>query len=270
VLSGDGGDELFGGYDAYVAQQVDRYYRWLPVALRQRAFPALSSLVAPRPAKKGLINKTKRLIEGGALPASLQHTRWMMFMNESDKARLYRPDLQAALNGETAADLLQGFFDKAHRWDPLAQQQYVDIKTYLVDDILTKVDRMSMATSLEARVPLLDHRIVEFAVNLPACMKLHYGQTKIIFRKAMKPFLPEVVLNKPKQGFSIPIKHWLCGPLLPRMRDLLSADSIQSRGYFDHQTVSRWMQEHIDGRANHSHRLWSLMVFEMWQRRVFE
>ncbi len=159
-------------------------------------------------------------------------------------------------------------FNQAATANPLTQQQYVDIKTYLVDDILTKVDRMSMAVSLEARVPLLDFRIVEFAVNLPPQMKLYRGETKRILRKAMARRLPEMVLNKPKQGFSIPLKNWLRGPLKPMLTDLLSADQIRRRGYFDANTVQSWVTEHLDGSANHSHRLWALMVLELWHQQM--
>jgi asparagine synthase (glutamine-hydrolysing) len=270
VLSGDGGDEIFGGYETYVAQQVDRFYRWLPAPLRQKTLPTLVAGVPPQSAKKGLINKTKRFVQGGALPASLQHTRWMMFMLDDDKRVLYRPELGATLNGRPAASLLEGYFQQVAQLDPLAQQQYVDIKTYLVDDILTKVDRMSMAASIEARVPLLDHRVVEFALSLPPHMKLKRGQTKVILRQAMRGRLPEIVLNKPKEGFSIPIKHWLRGILRPLMTDLLSADCVHRRGYFEPKTVSRWVLEHLQGRANHSHRLWALMVFELWHRQVID
>ena len=268
VLSGDGGDEVFGGYEAYIAQDLDRYYRWLPAPLRQKVLPALMDWVPPQAAKKGLINKAKRFVEGGALPASLQHTRWMMFMNDDDKAQLYQSDLQASLNGYAATSLLENYFQRATQLDPLAQQQYVDIKTYLVDDILTKVDRMSMAASIEARVPLLDHRIVEFALSLPSHHKLRRGRTKLILQRAMCGRLPEVVLNRPKQGFSIPLKHWLRGSLQPLMTDLLSADCVRRRGYFEPQTVNRWVSEHLQGHANHSHRLWALMVFELWHRQM--
>lgn len=270
VLSGDGGDELFGGYDTYVAQSFDRYYRLLPARIRQAALPALMARVPPQSAKKGIINKTKRFVEGAALPSALQHTRWMTFMSDADKAALYLPDLQMTLNGDNAAAVIETYFRKVAHADALAQQQYVDIKTYLVDDILTKVDRMSMAASIESRVPLLDYRIAEFAVNLPAQMKLRRGQTKAIFRRAMANRLPAVVLNKPKQGFSIPLKHWLRGPLRPLLTDLLSPESVRQRGYFQPQCVTRWVLEHMDGRVNHSHRLWALMVLELWHRSVLE
>ena len=159
--------------------------------------------------------------------------------------------------------------EKSH-WEPLAQQQYVDIKTYLVDDILTKVDRMSMAVSLEARVPLLDFRIVELAVNLPAKMKINQGETKRVFKEAMVERLPGDVLNKPKQGFSIPIKHWLRGSLKPMMTDLLSQQRVRQRGYFNDDCVSGWVDEHLSGRQNHSHKLWALMVFEIWNQQFMD
>jgi asparagine synthase (glutamine-hydrolysing) len=268
VLSGDGGDELFGGYDTYLAQWYDSFYRHIPARLRQKTLPSVLARVRPQPAKKGALNTIKRFVTGGALPGSLQHTRWMMFMNSSDKTALYRPELREALNGDTADSVLQGYFERVAGADPLTQQQYVDLKTYLADDILTKVDRMSMAASVETRVPLLDHRLVEFALSLPADMKLRRGKTKVILRKAMNGRLPRAVLNKPKQGFSIPLKHWLRGPLRPLMEDLLSTESVRRRGYFECETVSRWVTEHMEQRANHSHRIWALMVFELWHRQV--
>ena len=130
--------------------------------------------------------------------------------------------------------------------------------------MLTKVDRMSMAMSIETRVPLLDYHIVEFALNLPAHMKLRGARTKSILRQAVKNLVPQLVLEKPKEGFSIPMKHWLRSTLKLMMFDLLSKDALRKHGYFDHQVVARWIQEHLQGRANHSHRLWALMVFEVW------
>ena len=271
VLSGDGGDELFAGYETYVAQRLARYYdTWLPALMRQRILPGLMDYVSPRPEKKGLINKTKRFVEGAALAPNLQHTRWMTFMDRAAKARLYRPVVSASLNGDAPETVLDRYFQEAAGRDSLAQQQYVDVKTYLVDDILTKVDRMSMAVSLEARVPLLDHRIVEFALNLPPQMKLTRHTTKSILRRTMAGRVPKEVLEKPKEGFSIPLKHWLRRELRPLMTDLLAPDTIRRRGYFDPDCIGAWMKEHLEQRANHSHRLWGLMVFELWHRHVVD
>jgi asparagine synthase (glutamine-hydrolysing) len=122
-----------------------------------------------------------------------------------------------------------------------------------------------MAVSLEARVPLLDHRIAEFALNLPPQMKLSRSRTKIIMRRALKRLVPDLVLEKPKEGFSIPMKHWLGTSLKPMMMDLLARETVQRRGYFHPGVVSNWIQEHLEGRVNHSHRLWALMVLELWQ-----
>jgi asparagine synthase (glutamine-hydrolysing) len=267
VLSGDGGDELFGGYDAYVAQDADRLYRRLPSVLRQTLLPAVLDRVPPQRAKKGAINKAKRFVEGGALPAAWQHTRWMSFLPAADKAALYGQGMAQAVNGSGGLAFVEPLFEASAGRDALAQQQYVDVKTYLADNILTKVDRMSMAASLEAREPLLDYRLVEFALNLPPQWKLHRGQTKLILRQAMRGRVPDAILNKPKQGFSIPLKNWLRGPLRPFMTDTLSAAAVARRGLFRPQTVTRWVDEHLAGKANHSHRLWALMVLELWQQK---
>jgi asparagine synthase (glutamine-hydrolysing) len=264
VLSGDGGDELFAGYDTYLAEKLNRYYGRLPRPLRQQVLPRFAGWLPPQPGKKGLINRAKRMVEGGAFDPSLQHARWMMVLNPSDKNSLYRSDLRATLYDNLTTDLFHHYFEKAKSFDRLAQQQYVDVKTYLADDILTKVDRMSMAVSVETRVPLLDYHIVEFALNLPARMKLHGARTKSILRKAVENMLPQFVLEKPKEGFSIPMKQWLRTSLKPMMLDLLSQAALEKSGYFDHHVVAQWIQEHLERRANHSHRLWTLMVFEMW------
>jgi asparagine synthase (glutamine-hydrolysing) len=122
--------------------------------------------------------------------------------------------------------------------------------------------------SIEARVPLLDYHIVEFALNLPAHMKLQGTRTKSILRQAVKNLVPTFVLEKPKEGFSIPMKHWLCSSLKPMMLDLLSKAALQKHGYFNHEIIAAWIQEHLDGRVNHSHRLWALMVFQMWHGKL--
>ena len=266
ALSGDGGDELFAGYDTYLAERLSRYYGKIPEVMRRNIMPAFASMLPLQPAKKGTINKVKRMVEGASMDPALQHTRWMIFMNEWEKDSLYCPDLKSALAQGSTGSFFRGHFQKAKSFDSLAQQQYVDIKTYLADDILTKVDRMSMAVSLEARVPLLDHRIAEFALNLPPHMKLSHSKTKIIMRRALKRLVPDLVLEKPKEGFSIPMKHWLGSSLQPMMMDLLSKKTVQQRGYFNPQVVSSWIQEHLEGRVNHAHRLWALMVLELWHR----
>ncbi|MCA9732870.1 MAG: asparagine synthase (glutamine-hydrolyzing) [Deferribacteres bacterium] len=267
ALSGDGGDELFGGYDTYIANRMDMKYRQkVPQFVREKMISPLVGLLPPTEKKKGFINKSKRFVEGSNLPLELQHTRWMTFVAEHEKQALYTPDLLQARNGSSAFDFMRDYFNKAKSKDPLNRQLYVDTKTYLCDNILVKVDRMSMAVSLEARVPFLDYRVVEFAARVPGVMKMHNGRTKILVKDALQKLLPEKITNRGKEGFSIPIKNWLKSDLKPLMLDVLASDKIRRDNFFDVKTVERLIDEHLRNKENHSHRLWALMVFQIWQQ----
>ena len=263
-LSGDGGDELFAGYEWYLAERSDRYYRTLPASFRKHWAPWLSGFVPPTARKKGLVNKFKRFVEGASLDESLEHFRWSMFVSDDSRKKLYGKQLTESLNGACASSRFVEHLGKYQRADALWRQQYADVKTYLVDDILVKVDRMSMANSLEARTPYLDFRLVEFAFALPSNLKLRGLQTKHLLKRCLKHRLPESVLNRKKEGFSIPMKNWLRGQLRPLLLDLLSESRITRRGYFNTAYIQRLLREHFAGQQNHSHVLWSLMVFELW------
>jgi len=264
VLSGDGGDELFAGYDTYVANRFANYYRRLPHLVRKRMISPIFMKLPPSSSKKGFINIVRRFIEGESLPAELQHARWMAFLGTEEKERLYSDPLKERLRGFDPYHIIKEHFKASSVLDSLSQQQYVDIKTYLVDDILVKIDRMSMANSLEVRVPLLDHRFMELAASIPHYMRLKKFSTKHIFKNTMKRLLPLEIINRSKQGFSIPLKNWLRKDLKPMMLDILSEEQIKKRGYFNYNYVKKLIDEHLNGLENHSHRLWSLMVFELW------
>lgn len=263
-LSGDGGDELFAGYDTYIANKAGRAYERLPRLLRNAMHPILSR-IPPTEKKKGLINRAKRFVEGMELPADLEHTRWMIFLQEGEKNKLYSDDLQDTLNGSDSFEFIRNYFNRVNTSDPLNRQLYVDIKSYLVDNILVKVDRMSMATSLETRVPFLDHRFVEFSATIPSRLKLQGKNTKYLFKKAMGDVLPPQILNRSKEGFSIPIKNWLKEDLKPLMLEVLDQEKIKREGFFNTNYVEQLKKEHLSGKENHSHRLWSMMVFGIWQ-----
>jgi len=265
VLSGDGGDELFGGYDWYLAEKISRSYQKLPLSIRTELIPFLMNAVPPASQKKGFVNKAKRFVEGTQLPEALQHFRWNIFLSEDRKATLYRDGLSASLAGESAYAPHLSYLREMQGSDPLWQQQYADIKTYMVDDILVKVDRMSMANSLEARTPFLDYRIAEFAAGLPPDLKLKGFKTKWFLKQAMRKKLPPFVIDRKKEGFSIPMKNWLKGDLNPMMQDLLSPDRINNEGLFQSDDIEKMKKEHLAGTANHAHQLWSLMVFETWR-----
>lgn len=266
ALSGDGGDELFAGYDTYIADWVARSYQKLPRFLRDQAIPGLLQRIPPSSQKKGLINRAKRFVEGAQLPPELMHTRWMIFLHAQEKQQLYVNDLLATFEHGNSYQYIEDYFARVHGFSPLAQQEYVDIKTYLTDDILVKVDRMSMAPSLETRVPFLDHKVMELAAAIPTSLKLKGLTTKHILKKAVADLLPEQILKRGKQGFSIPIKNWLRQELRPLLLDTLSEQRVKQRGYFQPAYVQRLVQEHLNGKENHSHRLWALMIFEIWHQ----
>ena len=265
ALSGDGGDELFAGYDWYVASKFASYYDQVPAFLRNGWIPQLVDRIPPSAQKKGLTNKLKRFVEGSLLPSSLQHFRWNMFATREKKNCLYSKELQGSVSPFSGYERFIEHFQSTEEADPLWRQQVADIKTYLADDILVKVDRMSMANSLEARSPFLDYRVVEFATGLPSHLKLKGFRTKYLLKRCMASKLPAPILNRKKEGFSIPMKNWLKRELRPLMQDLLSPTRLKRGGFFNAAYVQTLMTEHLAGVANHSHQLWSLMMFEIWQ-----
>jgi len=172
--------------------------------------------------------------------------------------------MQTVDTEQSAHDFIRRYFNTADSADTINRQLYVDIKTYLCDNIMVKVDRMSMATSLEARAPFLDYRVVEYAATIPGALKIQGTQTKRVLKDAMKRILPANIVGRGKEGFSIPIKNWLRGELRPMMLEVLSPSAIKRYGFFDPETVQSLVNEHLQGVENHSHRLWALMVFGIW------
>ncbi|WP_319549712.1 asparagine synthase (glutamine-hydrolyzing) [Desulfogranum marinum] len=266
ALSGDGGDELFAGYESYLAQEKARIYQRIPAWMRQSLIEPIISGLKPSPQKKGLVNKAKRFIEGAAYPESLSHARWRLFVSDTLRENLLSPDaLQQVKN--PAAHHIEQLFQQAGNRGELDQSLYVDVKSYLSDNILTKVDRMSMAVSLETRVPLLDKDLVEMAFQVPENFKLSGNETKSILKKVASRLVPKECIYRPKEGFSIPIKHWLNTEFKPLMDEHLNKQSIDQGGIFQWPTIKRLKQEHSSGQANHSHILWALIVFHDWNKR---
>ncbi len=264
VLSGDGGDELFGGYDAYQAQALSAKLGWMGDALMP-ALAGVASALPPTEKKKGLVNKVKRFSAGAATaPADLGHYRWMVYLSARDKARLYKSGLRDALGANDVYAPVRDALGRFGQDDVLNRQLYADLSLYLADDILVKVDRMSMATSLETRAPFLDADLMELAFSMPGHLKIRNGERKWILKQAMHDVLPDSILNRRKEGFSIPMKNWLRRELQPLMRELLSPDRVQRRGLFDPAAVSALMDAHTAGTENYAHTLFPLMVFERW------
>jgi asparagine synthase (glutamine-hydrolysing) len=269
VLSGDGGDELFAGYDWYLADRICRTLDRFPGRTALKALAAMSEVFPPTEKKKGLINKAKRFLTGATESPNLEHYRWLWHLSAIEKQELYTEDLQRGVRSfDVALPVVRAL--GGTNGDLLNRQLYADFKIFLADDILVKVDRMSMATSLEARAPFLDRNVIELAFRMPGRMKLKGTTRKHILKQAMKGILPETILNRGKEGFSIPLKNWLRHELEPMMRELLSEENIRRRGLFQWAAVERHITEHVSGRANHAHRLFPLMVFERWAQEFLD
>ena len=264
TLSGDGADELFGGYETYVANNMARRYDALPAILRRGLIEPIVNRLRPTAAKKGLINKAKRFVEGVSDSPGLQHCRWRRFLDAEMRDALFTHDARNFIHTSPDAHITE-LFDRAGKRPDLDRCLYVDVKSYLSDNILTKVDRMSMAVSLEARVPYLDKELVELAFRVPDRLKVRDGKTKIMLKEIAARHVPASCVYRQKEGFSIPIKNWLGTQFRPLMDELLGYARIQDAGLFNAAAIDTLKQQHLAGHDNHSHVLLSLIVFESWR-----
>lgn len=262
ALSGDGGDELFAGYERYGIQQGREQFARIPASLsrlyRKHVFPLVP---------KG--TRGRQLSYNLSLPWRERYADEMCFVPAFEREfPLLSPEFRATIaESGDPQDILLKYFDRAPAQDPVSQMLYVDTKTYLVEDILTKVDRMSMLTSLEVRVPILDHLFVEWVTGLGPEWKMRGGEQKYIFRKlAERVGVPKDVLYRPKQGFALPLVHWMRNELRELILTTLLEPRTLQRGYFDPTGVRRLLDEHFSGRRNRSSAIWRLLIFELWQR----
>jgi asparagine synthase (glutamine-hydrolysing) len=266
ALTGDGGDELFGGYETYLAELWSRPWHLLPGRAAQRGLARAVRALPPRPEKKGPINAVRRFVEGLGHDRGLHHARWRCFAGEALRAELFTPEALAGMETPVGEHVLR-LFERAGARSATDRCLYVDLKSYLVDNCLVKVDRMSMACSLEARVPFLDHELVELAFRVPAELKVRAGATKVLLKTLAERHVPREAVRRPKQGFSIPMKSWLQGRYRPLLEELLSPDEVRRTGLLRVEAVERLKREHLANRENHAHVLWALMVFQDWRRR---
>lgn len=269
ALSGDGADEAFAGYRRHRFQHVEEGLRsLLPQSLRGPLFGGLGTIYpkadwAPRSlrAKATLLNLARSGEEGYA--ASVAVT------GEAMRRRLFSPDAHAALQGHRAEDRYVRAMREAPAREALDRAQYADLKIWLPGDILTKTDRMSMAVSLEAREPLLDHRLVEFAARLPVSMRLRHGQGKYLMKKAMEAYLPGDILYRPKMGFVTPISDWFRGALAGEAAAIAGGSALARTGWFDGKAIAKAAADHKSGLADHGRLLWQLIMLDRSLGRLF-
>jgi len=260
ALSGDGGDELFAGYTRYALDRRRRGFASLPRAVRQGVMQPLG-----RSLPHGAWGRN--YLHNVALDPLDRYIEEVSIFTRLNKPALYTDDFRQQLGNCEAAKRFREYATHARAEHPLDPLLYLDSKTYLPGDILTKVDRMSMAVSLEARVPLLDHKLIEFVcTRIPASMKMKGLETKHIFKRAVRDLVPLEILNRPKQGFGIPIDQWINNQLRERVRGTLTEARTMQRGYIEPGYVKLLLDEHERGRRDHATELWTLFMLESWQR----
>jgi asparagine synthase (glutamine-hydrolysing) len=260
AMSGEGGDELFGGYHTYAADLLAlRYGRLAPF------FRPLVERLPSSSRRVSLDYRAKRFVRGAALPPLERHHAWK---------EIFSPDARAELTGRTSdfdpVDQLRARFAETEGAELLARLQDVDLGLYLVDDLLVKTDRASMAHSLEARVPYLDPVVAGLALALPTRMKVRRLRKKLLLRKAAAPLLPKRIVYGRKRGFSMPAAAWLRGELVPFAREVLSAETLRRQGFFQPEAVARVLDRHMAGEEDLSRQLWGLLGFTLWHERHVE
>lgn len=265
VLSGDGGDELFAGYERYVIDQTRDKFASVPPVIRGGLMRRVSAAL-PHGARG------KNFLHNVSLDSIDRYIDSVSAFNGPRKAMLYSRDLLWSLNGNAFAGetVFSTHGNVSGMPDALARLLYLDSKTYLPGDILTKVDRMTMANSLEARVPLLDHELIELVASMPSSLKMKGTETKYILKKAMEGIVPSEILYREKQGFGVPIGQWINDQLRDRINDDLANGRATGRGYFNAAYIGTLLKEHATGRRDHSNLLWNLWMLELWFRRYID
>ena len=265
VLSGDGGDELFAGYSRYVTERKRSGLERLPRSIRQNLIRPLSEAL-PHGARG------KNYLFNISLDAAARYIDSISHFNGPRKQKLYSGSTRTKMNGSFARgeSIFRQIAANSGTDDPVENLLYLDTKTYLPSDILTKVDRMSMAASLETRSPLLDQELIDHVARIPSALKLKGTETKYIFKRAVEGIVPKEILERPKQGFGAPIGDWINSQLKERMTGDLADRRTLERGYFDTRYIKLLLDEHSRGRRDHSHSLWTLWMLELWHRRYID
>jgi asparagine synthase (glutamine-hydrolysing) len=268
ALSGDGGDENFGGYRRYRFHMMEERLRSvLPLGVRQPVFGLLGRIYpqadwAPR------MFRARSTFQSLARNSTEAYLHSVSIVRADMRAQLFSPAFRARLGGYSASEVFARHAQKAGTDDPLALIQYLDLKTYLVGDINTKVDRASMAHSLEVREPLMDHRLVEWLATLPATLKVQGQEGKYLLKKAMEPHLPDEIMYRPKMGFAVPLARWFRGPLRQRLRDGILGSTLADTGIFERRVLQQMVDAHLKGTRDFSAPLWTTLMFESFLRNV--
>ena len=265
TLNGDGGDEDLAGYDRYVANSLAAWYERLPQGVRSMLDRACHVIPDPRK-PRAILGKAKRFLAVLNQGPELRYAHWVSHFYPSLKEKVCTPEFWEGANGKDSTDLIVEAYRMSDAPDFIDATLDVDVKTYLPEDLLVKVDIATMAHGLEARSPFLDHEVMEFCASLPSWMKIRGRNKKHLLKLAIKDLLPEKIIQRPKMGFGVPIDHWFRGELKDFAYDhLLSRRAIQ-RGYFHRSAIEGLLNDHVTGHRNWHFQLWNLLMLELWHR----
>jgi asparagine synthase (glutamine-hydrolysing) len=270
ALNGDGGDECFAGYERYAAMQLAEKYHKVPGALRESLIGRAFEMLPAAANNRTPVGRVKRFMRAASLPKVERYLRWVSVFDRDAQKALYSESFRRETASMDAADFLTPWFARANGAGIVDATLLADTMTYLPNDLLVKVDIASMAVSLEARSPFLDHHVIEFAASLPEKYKLRGLTTKYLLKRVLKRLLPAENLERKKMGFGVPIGHWFRGDMQGFLRQTLLSEKALKRGLFDASAVKLLVEQHTRGERNHEHQLWTLLMLELWFERFID
>ena len=270
ALNGDGGDESFAGYERHVAMQIAETYKRIPKVLRKALIESPVNLLPTSELKRSRFRDAKRFLQAANLPKTERYFRWMSTFNRDAKLDLYTKDFAASVFDHNPSAYLDRWFAKANGSGILDAALLTDQMTYLPNDLLVKVDIASMANSLEARSPFLDHKLIEFAATLPEDLKTRRFQTKSLLKKVAARLVPKEVVYRRKMGFGVPIGKWFREDLKDFVRSVLLSEKSLTRGIVKREMLEKYVNEHTNGERDHSFQLWTLLMLELWFQRFID
>ena len=270
ALNGDGGDECFAGYERYAAMRLSERYRKLPGVLRERVIRRALELLPISELRPTRARKVRRFLRAASLPPVERYLQWVSTVQRDTKDELYTDEFREEVGGRDAGAWLRPWFARANGAGVVDAALLADTMTYLPNDLLVKVDIASMANSLEARSPFLDHHVIEFAASLPENLKLRGLTTKYILKKTLQKLLPSENLTRGKMGFGVPIGQWFRGQMQPFLRENLLSERAARRGLFRPEAVRRLVELHTRGERDYTHQLWTLLMLELWFQRFID
>ena len=264
ALNGDGGDESFAGYERYAAMKIAELYHRFPAFARKLLIEKPISLFSTSEFKKSRVRDAKRFLQAASLPRTERYFRWMSTFNRDAKRELYTKDFTETVAVQNPSSFLDEWFAKANGSGILDATLLTDQMTYLPNDLLVKVDIASMANSLEARSPLLDHKVIEFAASLPESLKMQRFETKSLLKKVAAKLVPREVIYRRKMGFGVPIGNWFRGEMKSFVREILLSEKCLNRGIAKRETVEKYVREHTEATRDHTFQIWTLLMLELW------